>query len=218
MSSQPIIPIRSSTQRFVEIEDIDRDIVMFVDGSCALILSTTAVNFGLLSEKEQEGLIYAYAGLLNSLSFPMQIVIRTQQKDITSYLNMLEDQEKQQINPKLATSIHSYRQFVAQTVKERNVLDKKFYITIPFSSLEIGVSTSVLFGSKRKGLPYPKEYIYDKAIMVLSPKRDQLIRLAARLGLRAEQLKNEQLIRLFFSIYNPGTPIPEAATLDQIKR
>lgn len=218
MSSQPIIPIRSSTQRFVEIEDIDRDIVMFADGSCALILSTTAVNFGLLSEKEQEGLIYAYAGLLNSLSFPMQIVIRTQQKDITSYLNMLEDQEKQQTNPKLATSIHSYRQFVAQTVKERNVLDKKFYITIPFSSLEIGVSTSVLFGSKKKGLPYPKEYIYDRAIMVLSPKRDQLVRLAARLGLRAEQLKNEQLIRLFFSIYNPGTPIPEAATLEQIKR
>lgn len=216
--SQPIIPIRSSTQRFVEIEDIDRDLVMFVDGSCALILKTTAVNFGLLSEKEQEGLIYAYAGLLNSLSFPVQIVIRTQQKDITSYLNMLEDQERQQTNPKLAASIHSYRQFVAQTVKERNVLDKKFYITIPFSSLEIGVSTSVLFGSKKKGLPYPKDYIYDRAIMVLSPKRDQLIRLASRLGLRAEQLNNEQLIRLFFSIYNPGTPIPETTTLEQIKR
>jgi hypothetical protein len=107
---------------------------------------------------------------------------------------------------------------VAQTVKERNVLDKKFYITIPFSSLEIGVSTSVLFGSKKKGLPYPKEHIYDRAIMLLSPKRDQLIRLAARLGLRAEQLKNEQLIRLFFSIYNPGTPIPETTTLEQIKR
>ena len=218
MTSQPIVPIRSSTQSFVEIEDIDRDLVLFVDGSCAMVLTTTAVNFGLLSEKEQEALIYSYAGLLNSLSFPIQLIIRTQQKDVSSYLNMLEEQEQKQTSPKLAASIHSYRQFVAQTVKERNVLDKKFYIVIPFSSLEIGVSSSVLFGSKKRGLPYPKAYIYDKATLVLSPKRDQMIRLAARIGLKAEQLTNEQLIRLFFSIYNPGTPIPEATTMDHLKR
>ena len=215
--SQPIIPIRSSTQNFVEIEDIDRDIVMFIDGSCALVVATTAVNFGLLSEKEQESLIYAYAGLLNSLTFPMQLIIRTQQKDISSYLHMLEEQEQKQKNTKLQANIHSYRQFVAQMVKERNVLDKKFYLVIPFSSLEIGASTSVLFGSKKKGLPYPKEYIYERAIMVLSPKRDQLVRLLGKLGLRAYQLTNEQLMKLYFSIYNPGIPIPDAATLDQIQ-
>jgi wyosine [tRNA(Phe)-imidazoG37] synthetase (radical SAM superfamily) len=67
---EPIIPIRSTTQRFTEIEDINHDIAMFSDGSCSMVLSTTAVNFGLLSENEQEALIYAYAGLLNSLSFP----------------------------------------------------------------------------------------------------------------------------------------------------
>lgn len=216
--NQPIIPIRSSTQKFIEIEDIDRDLILFIDGSCAMVLSTTAVNFGLLSEKEQEALIYSYAGLLNSLSFPVQLLIRTQQKDVTFYLRMLEDQEQKQTNPKLAASIHSYRQFVSQTVKERNVLDKKFYVVIPFSSLEIGISTSVLFGNKKKGLPYPKPYIWDRAQLVLSPKRDQIIRLTARLGLRAEQLKNDQLIRLFFSIYNPGTPLPETTTLEQIKR
>src|SRR5476651_2165822 len=218
MSSQPIIPIRSSTQNFVEIEDIDRDLVMFADGSCAAVLSTTAVNFGLLSEKEQEALIYSYAGLLNSLSFPIQLIIRTQQKDVTSYLHMLEDQEQKQTNPKLAASIHSYRQFVSQTVKERNVLDKKFYIVLPFSSLEIGVSTSVLFGSKKRGLPYPKPYIFDKAMLALNPKKDQMIRLAARLGLKVDQLKNDQLIRLYFSIYNPGTPVPEMTTLEQIHK
>jgi len=216
--AQTIIPIRSSTQQFTEIEDIERDIVMFVDGSCAMILATSAVNFGLLSEKEQESLIYAYAGLLNSLSFPIQLIIRTQQKDISSYLHQLEDQETKQLSPHLKASIHSYRLFVAQMVKERNVLDKKFYLVVPFSSLEIGASASVLFGSKKKGLPYPKQYIMDRATIVLAPKRDQLIRLMGRLGLKTEQMNREQLIRFFFSIYNPGTPLPDQATIEQLHR
>lgn len=216
--AQQIIPIRSSTQKFTDIEDIDKNLVMYVNGSCAMVLSTTAVNFGLLSEKEQEALIYAYAGLLNSLSFPIQILIRTQQKDISNYLFALEEQEHKQTNPKLAASIRSYRVFVSQTVKERNVLDKKFYVVIPFSNLELGASPNMLFGNKGKSLPYEKSYVWDKASLILSPKKDQLIRLLGRLGLRAEQLTTEQLIRLFFSIYNPGTPVPETTTLEQIHK
>lgn len=207
--AQQIIPIRSTTQAFTEIEDIDHDVVMFVDGSCALTVTTTAVNFGLLSEKEQEAIIYAYAGLLNSLSFPVQILIRSQHKDISSYLKLLDDQEKRQKNPKLVKSIADYRAFVAATVKEKEVLDKKFYVVIPFSSLELGVSTKVLFGNKKSGLPYDKAYIYDKALTVLTPKRDHILRLLTRLGLRGRQLTSEQLVRLFFSIYNPGAPQPE---------
>lgn len=207
--AQPIIPIRSTTQAFTEIEDVDHDIVMFVDGSCALAIATTAVNFGLLSEKEQEAIIYAYAGLLNSLSFPVQILVRSQHKDISSYLKLLEEQERRQKNPKLVASIADYRAFVAATVKEKDVLDKKFYVVIPFSALELGASTRVLFGSKRRGLPYEKTYIYDKALTVLTPKRDHIVRLLNRLGLQGKQLTNEQLVRLFFSIYNPGTPQPE---------
>jgi len=94
--AEPIVPIRSSTQLFTEIETIDRGIVMFTDGSCVMVVSATAVNFGLLSEKEQDAIIYSYAGLLNSLSFPIEILIRTQHKDVTAYLQILEDQEKKQ--------------------------------------------------------------------------------------------------------------------------
>lgn len=212
---QPIIPIRSTTQVFTEIETIDRDIVMLTDGSCALLITTTAVNFGLLSEKEQDAIITAYAGLLNSLSFPIQLLIRTQHKDVTAYLRLLEDQERKQKNPKLAKSIHEYRLFVAATVKEKDVLDKKFYIVIPFSSLELGPSPGVLFGSKKRGLPYQKSYIFERALTVLNPKRDHLIRLLNRLGLQARQLTSEQLIKLFFSSYNPDIPMPETQTIQK---
>ncbi len=209
MAAQPIVPIRASTQEFTEIEDIDRDIILFVDGSAALIVAATAVNFGLLSEKEQDAIIYAYAGLLNSLSFPIQITIQTQHKDISSYLKLLEDQETKQKSPKLVKNIHSYRAFIAATVKEKDVLDKKFYITIPFSSLELGSAPKVLFGSKKRGLPYPKDYIIDRALTVLSPKRDHIIRLMARVGLHATQLTTDGLVKLFFTAYNAEVPPPQ---------
>jgi hypothetical protein len=209
-----IIPIRSSTQKFTEIEDVVDDLIMFTDGSCAMIMSTTAVNFGLLSEKEQESLIYAYAGLLNSLQFPIQLVIRTERKDVSSYLTQLESQAEKQSNLKLKSSINSYRLFVSTMVKERNVLDKKFYIVLPFSALEIGPSTSVLVGSKKRGLPAPKEQILNRAQTTLAPKRDQVTRLMGRIGLKAEQLSGQQIIKLYFSIFNPDTPIPDFSQSD----
>lgn len=205
---EPVVPIRASTQQFTEIEDVIQNIMLFVDGSCALVLSVSAVNFGLLSEKEQEAIIYAYAGILNSLSFPIQILVRSKHKDITAYLKLLEEKEKEQKNPKLAKSIHGYRAFIESTVKEKEVLDKKFYIVIPFSNLELGPSTNVLFGTKKSGLPYAKSYIIERALIALLSKRDHIQRLLGRLGLRSSQLTNEQLIQLFFSLYNPGLPQP----------
>jgi hypothetical protein len=186
---------------------------MFVDGSCSIVISASAVNFGLLSEREQDAIITAYAGLLNSLSFPIELLIRTQHKDVTAYLHLLEDQERKQTNPKLAKSIHDYRIFVAATVKEKDVLDKKFYIVVPFSSLELGESASVFLGNKKRGLPYQKQYIIEKALSALNPKRDHVVRLLNKLGLHAHQLTNEQLVRLLFTTYNAGVPTPDEETI-----
>lgn len=210
---EPIIPIRSTTQSFIEIEDIDNNIVMFSDGSCALIVAVAAVNFGLLSEKEQEAIIYAYAGFLNSLSFPIELLVRSQRKDIAAYLKLLGEKEKNQANQMLVKSIHSYRLFIESTVKEKDVLDKKFYIIIPFSGLELGVSTKNFFPDTNRRLPFPKPYIYERALTVLVPKRDHVLRLLTRLGLRAQQLTSDQITQLFFSIYNQGVPVPQTISV-----
>ena len=214
--ADPVTPIKSTTQKFTELEDINHDIALFSDGSCAAVLSVSAVNFSLLSQQEQEAMIYSYAGLLNSLSFPIELIIRSQHKDIRAYLELLSEQEAKQKNPKLAKSIRGYRSFVASTVKENEVLDKKFYIVIPFSSLELGPSTNVLFGSKKKGLPYKKTFIFERAIAVLTPKTDHLIRLLSKVGILAKRLTNEQVAQLYFSYYNPDIP-PPIMNLDTTK-
>ncbi|PIV00724.1 hypothetical protein COS54_02360 [Candidatus Shapirobacteria bacterium CG03_land_8_20_14_0_80_39_12] len=198
------IPIRASTQEYLPIEDIKNNLVVLKDGSCALVLSVSSVNFDLLSEREQEAIIYAYGALLNSLTFSIQIMIRSQRKDISSYLEILEKQEiKKTGSPLMVKLINSYRKFVADMVKKNNVLDKKFYVVIPFSALELGVAQTLTSIFRRnQGLPFPEDYILAKAQTALAPKKDHLIRLFARIGLVAKQLENKELIRLYYLIYN----------------
>ena len=112
------IPIRASTQEHLDIEDVRDDLVILKDGGCVLVLATTAINFGLLSEKEQDATIYAYAALLNSLTFPVQIVIRSQRKDVSAYLKLLDQELTKQTNKLLREQIQKYHLFVEEIVKK----------------------------------------------------------------------------------------------------
>lgn len=203
----PKIPIRATTQEQLPIEDIDESLVILKDGSCCLLLQVTALNFSLLSEAEQEAIIYSYAALLNSLTFPIQIVIKSKRKDISAYLKILLQAETDQRNPLLKNQINKYRRFIEEMIKKNNVLDKKFYLVIPFFSIELGIkqaTSSFNFFSAKKNasLPFSKSYLIEKAKMNLLPKRDHLIRQLARIGLFAWQLSDEELIALFHGIYN----------------
>lgn len=199
------IPLRSTTQEHLDIEQILNDIVVLKDGSAVMILEVSALNFGLLSEKEQEATIFAYAQLLNSLTFSIQIVVVSKQKDVTDYIGLLDNQLRSTVSAKVQQQLVKYRDFVKAVVRQGNVLDKKFYVSLPFSSLELGVaSTLSSFSKKQKGLPRPLDQIVDKATTSLSPKRDHLIRLLARIGLKARQLTSSDLMQMFFEFYNRG--------------
>src|SRR3972149_1069862 len=187
--SIPDKPLVSTTQAHLPIADIVDDMILYKDGGAALVMESTSLNFGLLSEKEQQAVIAAYAALINSLSFSLQIVIRTQRKDISSYMKYLEVASQKIVNPKLATLMQGYKKFILDSIKKKNVLGKKFYLVIPFSPLELGVAKSFLSTAKRKGpWPFPKSYVFKKAKTVLYPRRDHLMRQAGRLGLRLRQL------------------------------
>lgn len=208
--SIPDLPLKDASQNFLPIADITDDVLLYKDGGAALVMESTSLNFGLLSEKEQGAVIAAYAALLNSLAYAIQIVVRTQRKDISNYLNYLNEAQANIKNPKLMTLFQSYRQFIIDSIKKKNVLGKKFYIVIPFSSLELGVTKSFVNFVKPKNisttLPFPKSYVTKKAKIALYPKRDHLIRQAGRLGIRLRQLTTVELIELFYSIYNPLPP------------
>jgi len=213
----PAQAIRASTQDHLEIEDIKDGIVILKDGGACLIISVTSINYDLLSEREQEAIIYAYAGLLNSLNFPIQIVVRSQLKDVSGYINFLQELAQKEIRPLIKEQIIKYAKFVAETVKKNNVLDKKFYITIPMSALEIGAAKALVttFSPGKRKLPFDKNYILEKAKINLYPKRDHVLRLLGRIGLKGKQLETKDLIKLFFEIYNPQSPGQQISEREQ---
>jgi hypothetical protein len=202
----------------LEIEDIKDGIVILKDGSSCLVLATTAINFGLLSEKEQEATIYAYAALLNSLNFSIQIVVRSALKDISSYLSLINERLVKEERKLIKEQIVKYHQFIQEIVQKNNVLDKKFYLVIPMTALELGVAKTLMkTASQKKGLPFDKTYIVQQAKINLYPKRDHLLRQLARLGLKCHQMESQELIRLFFNTYNPETMSQPMAETSQYK-
>ena len=208
----------STSQQFLEIYDIANDLVILKDGSASLILTVTAMNFGLLAEEEQDAIIYGYAGLLNSLNYSIQILIRSQTKDVTSYLNLLKEKEDETINRIKKEQIKRYREFVADLVKERNVLDKKFYVIIPANALELGLVTaqSVIPGVKSPDIStLDRNVILQRAKDLLEPKRDHLISQFGRIGLFSRQLQTQEIIQLFYNIYNPESSEGQKITESQ---
>ncbi len=210
------VAIKGSTQEHLPIEDVVNGIVMLKDGSCAMVMQLSSVNFDLLSEREQSALVFAYGGILNSLNFPVQIIIHSNTKDVSNYVEKMKVAEAEQMNPLLKQRIASYRRFIEETVKRNDVLSKSFYIAIPFSALELGIKTvqKQTMGSiipsitkKEEKLPFSKEYILEKAKASLEPKRDHLLRLFSRLGLDVKPLETKELIQLFYRMYNEDTSV-----------
>lgn len=205
--STPDVPLISTTQDFVPVADITNDIVIYKDGGAALIMESTSLNFGLLSEKEQEAVIAAYAAMINSFTFSTQIVVLTQKKDISSYLKFLDDQSQKITQPLLSNLMNEYKKFITESVKKKNVLGKRFFIVLYLSPLELGFAKSLATVVKKGGtLPFPESYVIKKAKITLYPRRDHLIRQAGRLGIKLKQLTTPDLINLFYSIYNPEKP------------
>lgn len=194
--------IHSTTQKFTEIVDIVDDVVVLENGNACMVIEVTASNFALLSKREQDGKIYSYAALLNSLSHPIQIVIRNKRVDISSYLKTLDEQQRQTQNPLLANHIKLYRDFVQQMVRVNVVLNKMFYIIIPYTSLEAGIGAVAT--SKKKG-DAAKQVLVEQAKKTLEVKAESLLGQLRKLAVAAKVLGQEELIKLFYDIYNQDT-------------
>ena len=206
-TQKPASPVKASTQSFVEIEDIKDDIILLKDYSAASVIEVGAVNFWLLSQEEQTSTIYAYAGLLNSLSFPTQILILSKKMDISSYLEYLDEKISKQRVELIKSRLSSYQEFIKNVVKKSSVLEKRFFFVVPFSPLELGVS-----GANTQALN--KDYVISRAKTSLYPKRDHLIRLLSKIGLRAAVLQKQELTELFYNLYNPSATGRRLAPVD----
>jgi hypothetical protein len=194
------------TQEHINIEKIKNDLVILKNGIVSLVISISAVNFDLLSEPEQDAKIMAFAQLLNSLTHSFQILIRTKKVNITGYLDYLANYKHKQTTPGLQRQMAIYQKFVQKLIIKNEILDKSFYIVIPYRAVLLKTDPKKqLLGKdeKIKNL----DQIMEQAQSYLYPKRDHIMKMLSRMGLTAHQLETKELTNLFFEIYNPSSPI-----------
>lgn len=181
--------IKSSTQNFIEIEDIKDDVVLLKGRGACSILEVSSVNFFLLSQDEQNARIYGYMSLLNSLTTSIQIVIVSKKIDLTMYLSSLDHKISITQNARVAEHLRLYRDFIQELIKDEGLLDKKTYVVIPFTTLELGPMAG------KKGYA---ERVQD----ALNTKRTNVMTQIERIGLSSRALKAEELSRVFFELFN----------------
>lgn len=204
----------ASTQQHLDIEDIRDDIVILKNGNAVVILQTNAVNFDLLSEREQDAMIFAYAALLNSLTYPIQVLVRSNKVDISGYLRLLNDAWKKAPNPRMAEQINLYAGFVRDLVSKNQVLDKKFYLIIPYATTTLTQTLTIPSLIKKKPPVEDKWHTLEKAKVNLGPKIDHLTKQISRIGVHARLLKTEELVEFFYDLYNPEVSREQKAALN----
>lgn len=203
--------VTPTTQDHLDIFDIKDNFTILKNGTVCAVIQTTAVNFDLLSEIEQDAIIAAFSMLLNSITFPIQIVVRSRKLDISKYVEKVRKTESKITDPLLKHQAESYRKFIQEVIKVNEVLDKKFYVVIPSGNsilVEKGGSAFDwllrLMGTQNKRVEVNLERVLQEGKIDLSPKVDHLIREFGRLGVKARQMGTQELVELYFDIYNPS--------------
>jgi len=190
-------PKQVSTQDHLDIEDIRDDLVVLRNGKVSLVLETTSLNFDLLSGREQDSRILTFAGLLNSLTFPIQIVISTQRTDSSKYMALLEEYKAKTINQALQSQVDIYQQFIGNLTQTTQILNKRFLAIIPTSTLLTVESSAIKQLLGKPKVVINSAEILERAKRELYPKRDHMIKQFNNMGLAARQLQNDELIKRY---------------------
>lgn len=205
----------SSTQRYLPFSEIRDNIILMKDGSSRMILKINALNFNLKSTEEQDAIIISYQRFLNSLNFPIQIVIRSLKVDIEAYINRLKNIALKQQNALLQEQTYKYVDFLTNLIDLAQIMKKEFYIIVPFDQENNNsVRKTDMFGffSNFWNALRQDESVADirmnrirtERMRKWNFERASTVKMSLEsIGLKAEIIEKEDLIKLVYNYYNP---------------
>jgi hypothetical protein len=205
----------NSTQNVLQVAEIRDGIVIMNDGSYRSVVMVKSINFDLMSQGEQESVEYSYQGFLNSLYFPIQIFIRSTRVDLQPYIEKLDKIRTEHDNMLLAMLMDDYINYIDALSQQTNIMDKRFYIVIPFfphPDVQRAITNSVNFFSGLAGLFNKKEqHVVINEADLEAAKTELRNRVQAVLsGLQQSSIQGlplatQELIELYYDTYNPDT-------------
>jgi type IV secretory pathway VirB4 component len=195
----------NATQTHLPIAGIQDGVVIMNDGSVRAVLKAEPINFDLKSELEQNGIIYAYQGFLNSLDFPIQITVQSKRLDLERYLMRLEESSRDMTNDLLRIQTNEYIGFVRYLINVTNIMSKSFFVTVSYSPLTKGAAAAQvggLFHRKPTG-PLMDSDQFQRFQGEVNNRAGIIAGGLARMGIKSRLLETQELIELFYGIYNP---------------
>jgi hypothetical protein len=197
----------SATQMFLDVAEVKEDVVILKNGSFRAILAISAINFDLKSTEEQDAIIIQYQNFLNSLDFPVQILISSRKLNISQYLDFIEKKSRLQKNDLLKMQISEYKNFIQQLVSVSNIMEKNFYIIVPFSSMENegqGFFGNLMDNFNPQKSIQKKRENFETYKNQLFQRLDHISASLSGIGLRLTVLKTQEIIELLYNSYNPN--------------
>jgi len=216
----------SPAQEFVPIKEVRDGIVTLKDGTMRAILMTSSINFALKSEEEQMAILIQFQNFLNSLEFSLQIFVQSRDLDIRPYIAKLEELYKQQTSDLMRIQTKEYIDFVKNFVSATNIMVKRFFIVVPYSQTIISSSKSGIPSLKRGRETTEETSAHFEENRSQIEQRISVIEQGlARTGIRVLNLGTEEIIELFYKLFNPGdlskpislNDVPDEATKETQK-
>ncbi len=208
-----------TTQSFLRIAEIKSDTAVMDDGTLRAILSVSSTNFDLKSQDEQNGIIFNFQRFLNSLDFPVQILMQSRKMDVGAYLEKLKRISEKQTNELLRVQTQEYVEFIARLVENASIMNKNFYVVVPLGeSVNPNAAGffSKIFGNGKAKEAKERIENFEKASEKLNLRVSAVLSNLSSVGVRSARLKTEEIIQLYYNSYNfdaapniDATKIPE---------
>jgi hypothetical protein len=197
----------NKAQDFVPIKDIKDGLMYMDDGRIKVVLAVSSLNLSLKAEEEQNAIISQFQGFLNTLDFPVQIQAESRRVDIRPYLDSLEDRLSVVTDELMKNQIREYRQFVKTFAEKTNIMNKRFFVIIDYDKggdKSTNPMSSLMFFGKKKEIPVDDNLQLDSWRTQLEQRISIVAGGLSGVGLQVSMLGTEELIELFYKIYNPG--------------
>lgn len=205
----------NSTQSTLQLSEVRDNMVIMIDGSFRAVVACKSINFDLMSDREREGVEYSYQNFLNSLNFPVQILVRSERVDIGPYIEKLIDSRRSQDNMLLGVLMDDYINFIDALANEANIMEKSFYIVVPYfpsgdvqNLVEQGKGFfGKLFAKPKNSITHIDNAAYQKAKDEIKHRVDSVMAGLFQIGVQSVQLDTKALGELYYNYYNPDTAV-----------
>ena len=197
---------KASIAQKINIAEIKEGTAVMKNGSLRGVLMTNSINFSLKSTEEQDAIIYRYQDFLNSLDFALQILVITRKFDISDYLLMLEQKRNEQDNELLKIQATEYIEFIKGLTKLVNIMSTYFYLIVPFSASAERQAAGLIDkigGLFKKKSKEAEHQTFEEMRTGLWQRMEYISSGLAAMGLKAVILNDQELLELFYRIYNP---------------